>query len=143
MLYEKSKFGYDLTKESATKSITIQIEKKITYDNLETIIVNGLEGGVNYWSGLDNSLPEWDNEPEDMPTSQYAFQLLIEGKSIKFYDIEESEDDSSWILTLEKLLNGIKLNCQERPEDSDIKNGDSITYDCIIQYALFNKVIYG
>lgn len=143
MLYEKNEYGYELTKESVETAITIQIEKKITYDDLENILVTALEGGINYWAGIENQLPDWNDKPKDMPLSQYALEILISGKTIKFFDTLNSDNDIDWILTLEKLLNGIKLNCQNRPDDCDINNGDALTADCIIQYALFNNIIYG
>jgi hypothetical protein len=134
---------FNLTEEAEKQFITIEIKKKISYQDLEYIITGGLEGGINYWAGLDNSLPEWDNEPDEMPFSQYAFQLLIEGKSVKFYDIKQSDDDSNWILTMDKLIKGLQMNYEKRPFDCDLDNADATTYDSIIQYALFGEVIYG
>jgi hypothetical protein len=41
------------------------------------------------------------------------------------------------------LSNGIKLNAIHRPHDADPDRGDATTCDCIIQYAMFGKVVYG
>jgi hypothetical protein len=139
-LYDEN---FNLTKEAKKQCATVQITKSIPYQELEYIVTGALEGGINYWAGLDNSLPEWENEPEEIPSSQYAFQLLVEGKSVKFYDIEKSDDDSDWILTMDKLIKGIQKDFEERPEDIDLDSTDAITYDCIIQYALFGELVYG
>ena len=68
-------------------------------------------------------------------------EILEGGKSIWFIDAED--DYERYELTLDKLLNGIALNAKNRPHDCDIDNGDGITMDCIIQYALFDDVIFG
>ena len=143
-IYKKTEYSHELTKEAKQQhNFSIKIEKKISLEDIENIIVTAIEGGINYWAGIDNSLSEWNEKPKNMPLSCYAVELLISHKSIKFYDIEETDDDTSWILTLDKLLNGIKLNAENRPFDSDLDNMDSNTADCIIQYALFDNIIYG
>ena len=62
-----------------------------------------------------------------------------------YYDwvCECLEEDEKYELTLEKLLNGIKLNTENRPDDCDIDDGDANTMDCIIQYGLFGDIIFG
>jgi hypothetical protein len=123
----------------------VEITKKIqlTENDIETIIVNGLEGGINYWAGLDshkNSM--WlETKPKDEPISTWATKKLIENGKIILHDIEAPEETE--VLTLEKLINGYRLNCIERPEDCNIEIGDASTYDCIIQYALFGEIVYG
>lgn len=122
---------------------TIQIEKPITESDIEGVIVTSFEGGSNYWMGLDNSTPEWKEKPKGEPLSTWATKLLLEGKEIKVFDIEEDMDDDDWIITLEKILNGIKLNYINRPHDADIGQGDAITADCILQYAMFGELVFG
>jgi hypothetical protein len=120
------------------------IEKEVTEKDIETIIVNGFEGGIKYWAGLDVYYSEdVFNCPKDEPWSTWCTKLLIEGKSVKLYDVEGTEDDNNWILTLDKIINGYKLNCIKRPHDSDLENGDATTSDSIIQYALFNEIVFG
>lgn len=143
-LHEQTKYGYDLKAKEKTKSFIIEIEQKITIDDIENIIVTSVEGGSNYWMGIDNSTSEWADKPEKMPISQYIVELILAGKTVKFYDIEDEDDtENDWTLTLDKLLNGFKLNAQQRPEDSDLDNADATTADCIIQYAMFGEVVYG
>ena len=111
-------------------------------ETIEDIIVTMFESGCsNGWLALDNDGPDWDKEPKDMPTSQYLFQLLIAGKSVKFMDSEGQEDDSDWILTLEKLLAGIALDIQNYRTDLDNLDGEDA--DRIMQYALLGDIVYG
>ncbi len=110
----------------------------ITEADIENVVVSSFECGSNYWLGLDNSKPEWNDKPKGEPVATWATKLLIEGKEIHLYDIEDNND--KWILTLEKLYEGIKLFQADKHSDKD--DWDSIDADCIIQYALFSEIVY-
>ncbi|WP_206459416.1 hypothetical protein [Anaerovorax sp. IOR16] len=141
-LFDKTEYGYDMKKDTSKKSLVIQIEKIITYSDIENIVITALEDGIGYWACLNNTTTEWNEKPENMPISQWATELLLTGKSITFDDAEwDNFKDEK--LNLEKLLKGIALNIQERPDDCDLDNMDATTADCIIQFALFGEVIYG
>ncbi len=122
---------------------TVTIKKNITENDIACIMVGTFEGGSNYWVGLDNKdKPEWEAKPKDEPNSTWATKILLDGGSIKFYSLEGDEDED-WILTLDKLIKGLQLNCEQRPHDCDLEQGDAGTCDCILQYALFGEVVYG
>lgn len=137
-MYQKNEYSHELIKEEKGK--IYEIKTSVTGEDIENIVVTALEGGIGYWASLD-TVPEWDAIPEGLPMSQYATQLLLEGKTIGFTDTED--DDERWQLDLQKLLKGIGLNMKERPHDADLGNMDSTTADCIVQYALFGEVVYG
>lgn len=118
------------------------IKKNLTESDIENIIVTSFEGGSNYWMGLDVSSEDMKAKPEDEPWSTWSTKLLIEGKSIKLFDVEGDDDDSEWVLTLKKIIKGYELNCVNRPFDCDLEQGDATTSDCIIQFALFGKIVY-
>lgn len=122
---------------------TATIKKELTESDIENIIVTAFEGGSNYWMGLDNSSEDMQAKPNGEPYSTWSTKLILEGKSVKLFDIEESDDDSNWIITLDKLIKGFELNYVNRPHDNDLENGDATTADCILQYALFGEVVYG
>ena len=130
--YKKNEFTHVLTKEA--KALEFSVEATITAEEIENIIVSSLEGASSYWCGLDNTTPEWDNEPEDLPASQYATQPLLEGKTIVLYDIED--EDERWELTLPMILKGI---------GAAISRSYNITDDVdeILQLSLFGEVVYG
>ena len=81
-----------------------------------------------------------DKGNNDICYEEILVEILEGGGSIWF---EDAEEDEKYELTLEKLLNGIKLNVENRPDDCDIDDGDAETMDCIIQYGLFSDVIFG
>ena len=74
-----------------------------------------------------------------MPVSQYATQLLLEGKTIWF---ETIEDEAECSLNLEKLLYGIRLTAVEQSWDFDFDDCDAVTADNIFQYGMFGDIIY-
>lgn len=115
---------------------------KITENDVENIIVSSMEGGSNYWMGVDNTGQEWEEKPKGEPVSTWATKLLIDGKMVRIADKEEGYD-KTYPLTLEKLFNGIKLNKEQRPWDSDLSDLDGQQADCIVQYAVFGKVVFG
>ena len=115
---------------------------QITESDIENILVSSLEGGSNYWMGLDNSRLEFKDKPKGEPLSTWTTKLIIDGKSVYFYDIEDPEE-KSLELTLQKLLNGITQNAEERPNSANKDDWDACDADCIIQYALFGELVYG
>lgn len=121
----------------------ILTRKNITEKDVEDIIVNAFEGSISYWASLKRD-EEWKNKPREEASSMWATKLLLERKEVFLYDSEaEDGEEELWALTLEKLISGIQQNIDKRPFDCDLDNADAITYDCIIQYALFNDIIYG
>lgn len=119
----------------------VLIEVELTERDIETIVVTGFEGGIGYWSIIDNTGINFENKPSDEPTSTWSTKLLLEGKSVKLLDAEEP--DEGWLLTLDKIIEGYRLNRIKRPFDADIDNGDATTADCIFQYGLFGELVYG
>ena len=137
-------YGYELTNEAKEKSWIIQVPKTITTEDIENILVDAFEASdMGRWALLDNSAPIWEDKPKGMPTSQYAVEIILNGGELKFQDVEETEDDLDWTLNLEKLLNGIQLNAEQRPDDCDLENADGNTIDCIMQYAILGEIVFG
>jgi hypothetical protein len=126
------------------------LDMKLTIhnDDIENIMVTALEGGIGYWALLENDTELWTEAYEkhkDTPTSLIAAKLLIEGKRISFYDVEQDDYDptTAMHLDLDKLLAGIKKYLlQERHLDA-IDDLDADGADQIIQYALFGELVYG
>lgn len=130
--YKNTGYTHELTTEA--KALTFKVETMVSAEAIENIIVSSLEGASAYWCGIDNTTPEWDNEPEDLPVSQYATQLLLEGKPISLYDIEDEEEQ--WTLDLQMLLKGIGLALSEGCDIED-------DVDEVLQFALFGELVYG
>lgn len=129
--FRKKGYCHRLTPEA--EALTFRVDTSVSAEQIENIVVNSLEGQSTYWLGIDSTTPEWINEPDDLPTSQYATQLLLEGKTLTLYDIED--EDEVWKLDLNKLLKGIGIA---------MSKGLDITDECdeVMQYALFGDIVY-
>jgi hypothetical protein len=128
---------------------TIAIDFDIHDNEIKDIIITALEGCIGYWGCLFNEGKEFDNfykDRKEISTSEFVADLILNEKSVILYDTElDFNKGEKWELNLTKLLNGIKLyiinNKQINLPLTD--NLDSNMADSIIQYALFDKLIYG
>lgn len=139
-MYIKGQFRYELEEKFARREFIYN--NTVTAEQLENIIVSAFEGGVNYWCVVDNSTDDFKKLPNDMPISQKIFKIIMDGRNVSLYDIEE-EEESIWDLTFTRLLRGIELNSKNRPFDCDLENIDATTADCIIQYSIYDDIIFG
>ena len=82
-----------------------------------------------------------DKGNNDICYEEVLVEILESGKSI--WIIDSYDEDQRYELTLINFLKGITLNVENRPYDCDIDNGDCETMDCILQYSLFEDLIFG
>ena len=80
--------------------ITLQREITMSQDDIDDIVCTALEGGITWWCCKAEVV-------EDEYYGEYASDQISRGGSLRLYDIETEE---SYLLTLEKLLEGIKTN---------------------------------
>lgn len=126
-----------------SREFTYTVTKKITEEQIRDLIIDGIESGTTYWAFIHNDTPEFDKcYKKDMCTSEAVAEIILNGGSVKITDLEES-DNPKWDLTLGGLLKGIQMNAEERLWDCDLDNYDSITTDCILQYALYDEIVFG
>lgn len=121
--------------------IEIKNTLTVTAEDIDDIMSAAFEGGINYWCGKAKVIGEYLGE--------YASEQISRGGCIRIYD---AETDDTWVLTREKLLNGIKLAYQDNVySDYEWCNGKSLdccmidaeVADVIIQYALFEEIVFG
>jgi hypothetical protein len=129
--FTKDEYAYALTKES--KALRFEVKTQISASVIENILVAALEGQSNYWVGVDNTTIEWNDKPKGMPVSQYATELILNGKKVVLYDIED--ENETWDLTLDKLLTGIGKSMSENRDFED-------EADTTLQYALFGELVF-
>lgn len=114
----------------------------ISKDDINTVICGWMESSYSelYTSSTLNGFKNTEDYNKYY-WSDYATKMLLDGKELM---VEVLEENGVHILTLEKLLKGFQLNSEKRQND-DFFNGnhDAVTYDCIIQYALFGEIVYG
>ena len=100
---------------------------------------------INYWGVVDDETEEWDVMSQSLSADHtwedVLYHLLVNGQSVCIYDTED--DDGPWYLTLDKLLNGIKLTIENGYWNGKIDDIDGEVGDIIFQHALFNEIVYG
>ena len=125
-------------------NFTLKIERDVyvTQEDIDDIMAGALEGGCNYWC-------DEVRVAEDKYLGEFASEQISRGGSLIFHDAEE---DQEYTLTLEKFLSGLVLALNNGygdgrwlNEEGTIDCGciDAIGADVIIQFALFEEVIYG
>ena len=108
---------------------------KVTAGDMDYVLVGAFEGGSNYWiekvSVVDN----------DYKGGEYASDVIGLGGELLIH----VSDGDTIKLTQAKLLNGFQLYVDGDGKNFpfDLTSPDAITYDMILQYALFGEVIYG
>ena len=122
------------------------VQPTFSYSDEDMVnIISSAVCDIGYWSVIDNGTKEWDNArsetPEDFTFEDLMYHILKKGERITIWDAED--DEESWELTLDKLLNGIKLAIQNKYWDGDIDTIDGEIGDIIFQYALFDEIVFG
>lgn len=114
-------------------------------------IISSAVYDIGYWACIDNDSNEWwDARSEiskDATFEDLMYHILKKGEHIIIWDAEDDaydvENTDSWDLTLDGLLNGIKLAIQNKYWDGDLDTIDGEIGDIIFQYALFNEIVFG
>lgn len=119
--------------------VHIEMDVTISQQDIDNLMCTALEGGINYWCREAKVVGEFLGE--------YGSEQISRGGSLLLRD---AETDERWELTLEKFLKGIELYIKENGrvmiEDfklMDYGELDAGDADCIVQYALFGKLVYG
>lgn len=123
---------------------SITPEFKFSDDDLVDIISFAVYD-IGYWACIDNTTANWkrvsNSLSEDHTFEDVMFNLMKDGCGVDILDTEDT--DGPWNLTLEKLLNGIKLSIQNGFWNGKLDDIDGEVGDIIFQYALFDEIVYG
>ena len=110
-----------------------------------TDIISSAVYDIGYWACINNETNEWYDAraelPKDSTFEDCMYHILKKGESILITDAEDDEEE--WDLTLEKLLNGIKLTIEKKCWNGNIDEIDGEVGDIIFQMALFNEITFG
>ena len=123
-----------------TFNVEIEMNIKLTQEDVDDIMCSALEGGISYWCRKAEVVGKYLGE--------YANDQISRGGALRLYD---SEEDEVYELTLEKFLEGFKLWVfggydtygAVSYNEVDTCEIDSEKADQIIQLALFEEIIYG
>lgn len=126
-----------------TVILKVELEVVISQEDIDDIMVGALEGGINSWCDETTVVGNYLGE--------YASEQISRGGQLLLHDFDGEE---TYTLNREKFIKGLKMYL-EKPHPYDILeeidnklridccNADATVCDMIIQYALFDDVIYG
>lgn len=125
--------------------VKLTIYVSLTQEDIDDIMVSALEGGITYWA--DEAVVEGEY------LGEYASEQISRGGKLKIHVIEpfDNEDTEWYELDREKFLKGFKRWIEDTDAQYGAVNGDG-TVDCgridggcadsIVQYALFDEIVY-
>lgn len=112
-------------------------------------------GGFDYWGYADYKDSDYCKAKEEMHSKhipscfadeKYCYEeilaYMIMDTKYPVYIFDHGEGKRHQ-LTKYKLEQGFRLNAEKRPQDAILEDGDAVTGDCILQYAIFGDIIYG
>lgn len=123
----------------------------VSEEDIGDILCTAFYGGISYWCSKVQCEDKVHRNEEDMA------EYLMKGGTVIFYeDEEESFDKATWkahSVKIDDLLKGIRMYIEEYGTDCietyyertilDTGNIDANGADSIIQYAVFNELVYG
>lgn len=108
-------------------------------------IISSAVYDIGYWGGIHDSNEYYEARDElnkeDRTYEDILYHMLKKGDKILMYDMEDEFE--TWDLTLDKLLNGIKLTIENGYWTGKIDDIDGEIGDIIFQYALFEEIVFG
>jgi hypothetical protein len=116
--------------------ITVTREFELTNGEIDDLVSCALEGGITYWCGQAKVYKEPINYDYD-----FISDIISHDGELILYDAETPE---TWILTKEKFIKGFIKYTEERgisPEQL-VEDYDADDADSIIQYALFDEIVF-
>ena len=110
-------------------------KSSISDEDLTYLMVAALEGGINYWCDKVRIV-------SDPAEKEIASDVIAGGGTIKLWF---DGCDADPILTKEKLLKGVAWYCQENKilAEEMMEDHDADTADQIIQFAMFDEIVFG
>lgn len=150
--------------EKATKRILSFLTNPENEEMLNYLVCDFVNDGISYWAELDLSTQKYNDAKQslvELGRKNICFedvltQLLLDGEALPIVD-REDEDGQVYYLTLGTLAYGVAMYREYQNDDTidaiaeltdeeleelfeDLDGADA---DLIVQYALFDDVIFG
>lgn len=112
-------------------------------------IISSAVYDIGYWACIDNERNEWYDAiaelPEDSTFEDLLYHILKKGEHVIILDTEhlDEEDTDFWQLTMDAMLNGIKLTIEHGFWNGKLDDIDGEVGDIIFQYSLFGEITFG
>ena len=134
-----------------TNTIITQTEVTVTNQDIDDIVGTALDSGISYWAYKAEVVGKYRGE--------FASDQISRDGELVIYLDEPFDDDDTEAYTLDKasFLRGLRMYIEDPQKpynivEFDEKTGknvidtgmvDAVVADMIIQYALFNEVVFG
>lgn len=119
--------------------IKITTSTKLNDQDLDDLMCAALEGGINYWCG---GVTYKTNEDKVKFEQGFISDSLSKGATLVLADVE---GEDTWELDRDKFLKGIEQHCvNSNIAPKDLRDlHDAEDADAIIQYAIFDEIVFG
>lgn len=120
--------------------LIITKEVEVTHQNIDDLMITAFEGGISYWCSNAKLVCNGACQLtwlKDNGSKRTTAEMLSQGYDIELHDSEAGE---TYLLTIEKFITGLT---RWLSEGGDLDNFDADDADRIVQYALFNELVYG
>jgi len=127
--------------EKDNLSITITIKHNLSIKMIDDLMTTAFEGGINYWC-KNVKIIDFPSNMMENTSDFYASTVLANGGVVRLYDVESRD---VWILNRPMIVKGIEMYCNEYKVTPEYMydTHDADTADAIVQYAVFNELIFG
>jgi hypothetical protein len=118
--------------------IVISVKKVITAEMIDDLLVSCLEGGSNYWIG------KLQVKDGNYKGTDYASHCVSKGGTLLITPEEAVIGDEivTYELNQATFVKGITAYIKNTDDLSFFNDYDGGTADSILQYALFNEVVF-
>ena len=150
--------------EKATKRILNFLTNPENEEMLNYLVCDFVNDGISYWAELDLSTQKYNGAKQSLVEigrknicfEDVLTQLLLAGEALPIVD-REDEDGQAYYLTLGTLAYGVAMYREYQNDDTIdaiaeltdeeleefFEDIDAADADLIVQYALFDDVIFG
>jgi len=115
----------------------------ITEQQIQDLLVTAFEGGINYWCDrVEITVMPPNTSPEDYDKLMASQVIAKDG----IVELRGEDFEKITLLTRDKMLTGISKAMDWgnfASIEELIDNHDAETADIIVQYAIFDEIIFG
>jgi hypothetical protein len=116
------------------------VDKVITDEFIDDIMCTAFEGGINYWVRYAELSDEAKIEMENDTEFEYTHQAISRDHEITLVDMEDEE--VTYNLNKDKFIKGIVMYWINHGFETDAGNIDAWGADMIVQYAVFDRIMF-
>lgn len=119
--------------ESREFEVELELKARVTMQDIDDIMCTALDGGITGWCRAA--------KPVGKRLGEYAHEQIARGGSLMLYDAESSDKFLRGLV--QAIEDGVPVAIDAGSGSIDPSEVDADGADMIIQYALFEEVVFG